>query len=184
MGSFRLFFAVDVPEETRKELGAATTEIGGIAPHVRPVSRGSFHLTLLFLGDQPEEVLPSLEAIGAQAVAPARSCQVALGPPGFFPRVSFLTLVGEIETLAMVSTVLSDSCRPYMEKPEDRPFKPHITIARLKQNLRPPEKARIVSVLEKFEGRAWTINELVLYKSDLSPKGAAYTALARFPFGG
>jgi len=180
----RLFFAIDLPEELKEPLAPATLSLRNLGRHVRPVGRHAFHLTLLFLGEQPEEILPDLSAIGADAVAAARPCRLALGPPGFFSRVSFLTLIGEIETLSVVSGVLADACSGYLDRPETRPFKAHVTIARHKKNVKPNEKEQIRETFSPFEGRSWVTDELILFKSDLTPKGAIYTALERFPFGG
>jgi len=179
----RLFFAIDLPPDIKDRLGPVAQSLGRIGPHVRPVGRGSFHLTSLFLGEQPEHVIPDLCSFATQAVAPARPCSLAIGPPGFFPRVSFLTLAGEIETLAMISHVLKETCGSYLERPEDRPFAAHVTLARLKRTLRPDEKAGIIQVLSPFEGLSWVASEMILFRSDLVPKGAVYTSIERFPFG-
>jgi 2'-5' RNA ligase len=180
----RLFFAIELPQDIRNDLAPAAMSLRDLGAHIRPVGRGSFHLTLLFLGEQPEDILPDLKAMGSLAVSAARPSQVALGPPGFFPRVSFLTLTGEIETLAMISHALKESSRDYLERPEERPFQAHITVARHKQNIRPQEKARIGQILGPFEGRGWTCSELILFESNLTPKGPVYSILERFPFAG
>jgi len=178
----RLFFAIDLPQDVKEKIGPVAMSLRALGSHIKPVGREGMHLTMLFLGEQPIDVLPDLMNIARCAVSPARPCSVALGPTGFFPRVSFLTLVGEIETLVLVSRTLAEECRVFLEHPEDRPFKAHITIARHKQNIRPPEKAKIAGMFAPFEGMSWTCQELVLYKSDLTPKGPIYTALERFQF--
>jgi RNA 2',3'-cyclic 3'-phosphodiesterase len=180
----RLFYAIDLPEEVKLELGPVVSALGKIGSWIRPVGRSAYHLTLLFLGEQQDEFVPEIIAMGAEAVVGARQCRVEIGPAGFFPRVSFLTLNGEIETLAMVSMTLCQSCRCYLEKHEDRPFKPHITVARHKQNIRPPEKEKITEMLKPFEGKSWEVRDLILFNSDLTTKGPKYTPVERFPFGG
>jgi RNA 2',3'-cyclic 3'-phosphodiesterase len=180
----RLFFAIDLPREIKEKISPAIISLRELGAHVRPVGRESMHLTMLFLGEQPGNIIPELVSIATQAVSGARPCDVSIGPAGFFPRVSFLTLIGEIETLIMVSRSLSTECAGYLERPEDRPFKAHITIARHKQNIRPQEKARITELFSKYAALAWTCRELVLYESDLTPKGPIYKALERFPFCG
>lgn len=180
----RVFFAIDLPHELKDDLAPAALSLRDLSRHVRPVGRRSFHLTLLFLGDQPPSILPDLSRIGNDAVAGARPCNLAVGPAGFFPRVSFMTLTGELDTIAVLANVLSEACVGYVERPETRPFKAHVTLARHRRNITPEEKERIRSVFSPFEGWSWVADELILFESDLTPKGAIYTALDRFPFKG
>jgi 2'-5' RNA ligase len=180
----RLFYAVDLPDDIKDVIAPVVSSLRDLGRDVRPVGRHGFHLTLLFLGDQPASAIADFAEFGSNAVAPARPCQLALGLPGFFPRVSFLTLKGETETLAVISSVLNDSCADYLEQPETRPFKPHVTLARHKSRIDPRQKERIVELFAPFEGRSWTADELVLFESELTPKGAIYSAVERFRFGG
>lgn len=180
----RLFYAVDLPNELRDVLAPRALALRDLGRHIRPVGRHSFHLTLLFLGDQPEAAIPDFGETAKSAVGPARSCEIALGPVGFFPRVSFLTLTGELETLAMVSSVLKNGCESYLERPDTRPFKAHVTLARHKKNVSRTEKERITREFAEFEGRSWVANDLVLYESELTPRGAVYTVVERYAFGG
>ena len=180
----RLFFAIDLPNEIKQELAPAALSLRDLGRHVRPVGRHGFHLTLLFLGDQPPSALLDLFAIGKDAVAGARPCKLALGSAGFFPRVSFVTLTGELDTIAVIADVLSERCAGYMERYETRPFKAHVTVARHRLNVTPKERERIKAVFGPFEGRSWVADELILFESDLTAKGAIYTALDRFQFKG
>jgi 2'-5' RNA ligase len=180
----RLFYAVEIDEEIKKALRPALDPIRKLGNHVRVAGSGGMHLTLLFLGEQPEDVVPDFVQIGRDAVEMARPCSVAIGPPGYFPRVSYLTLTGEIETLGMIASMLNETCSGYLEKQETRPFKAHLTLARHKKNISGQEKEKIGKEFSGFEGRSWIIDELVLFKSDLTPKGAIYTVLGKFKFGG
>ena len=179
----RLFFAIDLPHELKDVLAPRALALRDLGRHVRPVGRHSFHLTLLFLGDQPDTSIPDFNEIAESATGPARACEIAIGPVGFFPRVSFLTLTGELETLAMVSSVLKSGCVNYLEQPDTRPFKPHVTLARHRKNVSQSEKERIEREFSEFEGRSWVADELVLFESELTPKGAVYTVVERYGFG-
>lgn len=179
----RLFYAIDLPDDIKRPIAECLPELRKLGHHIRPVRESGMHLTLLFLGEMPESVLPDLSEYGTNAVAAARPCRLEIGPVGFFPRVSFLTLTGEIETLILVSSVLADTCSGYLEKPETRPFKAHVTLARHKQKIRSGEKDRIKGIYSQFQGLSWIADELVLYESELTSKGAIYTAIERFKFG-
>lgn len=180
----RLFYAVEVDEGVRKNLRTSLDSLRRLGSHIRPVGAGGMHITLLFLGEQPEEIVPDFLQFGKDAVEMARPCTVEIGPPGYFSRVSYLTLTGEIETLAMISSMLKETCSGYLENPDTRPVKAHLTLARHKKNISSSEKEKIVEDVAKCEGMSWVIDELVLFNSDLTPKGAIYTELGRFKFGG
>jgi 2'-5' RNA ligase len=70
-----------------------------------------------------------------------------------------------------------------MEQPDTKPFRAHVTLARHKQKISSSEKGKIAEMFATFEGREFTADELVLYESELTPRGAKYTALERFKFG-
>jgi RNA 2',3'-cyclic 3'-phosphodiesterase len=178
----RLFIAVDLPKEISDRIGPSVVSLRELGSHIRPVGQEGMHLTMLFLGEQPENLICEFKHIAERAASASRPCQLAIGPVGFFPRVSFLTLTGEIETLVMVSRMLSEECRGYLEHFDDRPFKTHVTVTRHKQNIKPIEKAKIARIFAEFEGLSWVCSELVLYKSDLTPKGPIYTVIKRLPF--
>ena len=180
----RLFYAVDLPQELKSALSSLAPELKSLGRHIRPVSTASYHLTMLFLGDQPGSLIEDLVRIGNESVANARPCRLTVGPAGFFPRVSFLTLTGELETLSVISVVLRDLCSAYLEQPDTKPFRAHVTLARHKKKISATEKGKIAEIFAPFEGREFTADELVLYESELTPKGAIYTVVERFRFGG
>ncbi|MFH1675402.1 MAG: RNA 2',3'-cyclic phosphodiesterase [bacterium] len=180
----RLFYAIDLPEELKAELIPVVSSLGKLGRHVRPVGAGGFHLTLLFLGEQPDEVVEDFRLFGGQVTEGARASRAEIGEAGFFPRVSFLTLEGELDTIFVIADVLKTLCTGYLERPDDRPFKLHITLARHKQNISGTEKEFIKKQTAKFKGRSWEIDRLILFESKLTPKGAVYTEQGVFKFGG
>ena len=180
----RLFYAIDMPEDIKREITEVNESLRELGRHVRPVSHGSFHLTMLFLGDQPGRILPELCDIGRAAVQNARPCALETGQAGFFPRVSFLTLTGEIDTLRLISIHLATECEKFLEEPENRPFKAHVTLARHKERVTPSEKEFIRKMFERFEGKRFVFDELILYESELSRQGAKYTPIEKFKFSG
>ena len=180
----RLFYAIDLPDVLKSRLEKVNAQPGIFGSHVKPVKGASFHLTMLFLGDQPEGNLKALGEAGKNSVLTARPCELVIGKAGFFPRVSFLTLTGDIETLAFISMNLAVECEKYLEKPETRPFKAHVTIARHKKPVSRSEKETITEMFREFEGERIRIEGLVLFKSELTRSGAIYTILEKFPFSG
>jgi 2'-5' RNA ligase len=79
--------------------------------------------------------------------------------------------------LAALAADVATACRPLGFEPDARPFRPHLTIARLRR------PAAVGDVLDRIElpPLRFDARELVLYRSHLSQQGARYEALARLP---
>jgi RNA 2',3'-cyclic 3'-phosphodiesterase len=156
----------------------------GTDPDYRWVDPSAMHVTLAFLGEQPEAVLPRLETIGLAASSASRSAALRLGQPGSFgarsaPRVLWVGLEGDVPALLGLQSRLADDLRAAGFAVEDRPFSPHITLARRRETARgrpawPPAHS---------PQHAFTVGELILFQSKLSPKGATYTALGQYELG-
>jgi 2'-5' RNA ligase len=100
------------------------------------------------------------------------------------PRVIWIGLVDEKETL----TSLQKQIETYLEKigfqPEDRPFRPHLTLGRMKSSR---GKEELVGRMEKHkeeEFGGFKVERVVLFKSDLRPSGPIYTPLREMKLGG
>jgi 2'-5' RNA ligase len=189
-GPWRVFIAIDPSDEARRALTDLTArlrvacEAAGVkARWARP---DTFHLTLRFLGD----VSPERAAEIGRALAPIGSTdrlEIALGALGAFPdeknpRVLWIAPVrggGALKSLAeQVDRCLGGLGIP----PEDRQFRAHLTLARVKR-----AGKSLSTVLEKVSPAgeiASPISEVVLYRSDLLPRGALHTVVARVPLRG
>ena len=73
---------------------------------------------------------------------------------------------------------------PFGFQPEDRPFRPHLTVGRVKGRQRLQVLQQILLAQQGFMTEPFDVVELVLYKSELRPDGARYTPLFRAPFAG
>jgi 2'-5' RNA ligase len=177
----RLFFAIELPGEVR----AALVRLRGEDGDYRWVDPASMHVTLAFLGEQPEDTLPRLQQIGAGAASASQALHLRLGKPGTFgprsaPRVLWVGLEGDVQALQALQSRLADGLRSAGFGLEDRPFSPHITLARRRDSAR----NRVAWSPAQGQPLAFSASELILFQSNLSPKGATYTALGRFAFGG
>jgi RNA 2',3'-cyclic 3'-phosphodiesterase len=178
----RLFFAVELPDTLRATLARLRSD----TPDYRWVDAGSMHVTLAFLGEQPEERLAALRAIGATAAAASRSGVLRLDTAGSFgsrraPRVLWVGLGGHVDALRALQAHLSDGLRDAQFAVEEREFSPHITLARRRPSATggapsgwPPQ----------VHPQAFPLDELTLFESRLSPRGATYHAVAKFAVGG
>jgi RNA 2',3'-cyclic 3'-phosphodiesterase len=177
----RLFFAIELPSEVR----AALARLRGDDGEYRWVDPSAMHVTLAFLGEQPESSLPALERLGASAASASSPAALELGQSGTFgprsaPRVLWIGLGGDVPALLALHGRLTEALRNDGLPVEERPFSPHITLARRRETA----CSRPAWPPKNTPQHAFTIHELILFQSKLGPKGATYTALGRYELGG
>jgi len=181
----RLFVALEIPPAVRENLAGLIRDLRAIAPQPKWVRPENLHITLKFIGEVADT---KLEAI-RQALGEVRSeAPVTLDfrGLGFFPNEKYPRVFwAGMEASANLKGLATDIDRA-MEKlgipREQRPFSPHLTLARL-QPPGLPEKLR--SVIKENATRdfgALHINQFHLIESKLKPSGAEYTTLETFPF--
>ncbi len=191
--NLRLFVAVDPPEPVRRRLAALEAELRRLAARhageVRWVDPESVHLTLQFLGAVPEERVEPVAAALAAAAAAGRPLALEVRGAGGFPsarrpRVLWAGVAGEVEALASLAADVGRRLAPLGFPPEERPFSPHLTLGRARDGRGAPGLGGALAQAASEDGTPWRADALVLFESHLSPKGARYEALRRFPLGG
>ena len=179
--------AAELPEELRARLAEAQASLKNLPLPVRWVKAEGIHLTFVFLGETEEA---RLEAItGALAVLEA-------GPPGPFslaargigtfpprgrPKVIWAGIEGDLLAAGRLKTALDAAFRPLGFQSEDRAFRPHLTLGRVTEG---PATGDWRAPLERFGATdfgAFVVDACLLFESRLSPAGARYHALRRFP---
>jgi 2'-5' RNA ligase len=98
------------------------------------------------------------------------------------PRVLWLGIDGDTDALINLETEIDARFQDYGFKKEDRPFRPHLTLARIKEPRGLVGLAETVKKNEDYIAGSFTVSGLTLFKSDLKPTGAIYTKLDYFPF--
>jgi 2'-5' RNA ligase len=178
----RLFFAIELPRAVQNVLGG----IAGTSSDYRWVDPKLMHLTLAFLGEQPEDQLHVLEAIGLTCAASQRGGSLRLGEAGSFgakraPRVLWVDVGGDLTALLSLQRDLDTRLRDAGFSLEDREYRAHITLARRRETAHggapadwPPD----------VEHAAFGLEQLTLMQSRLSPRGPTYIPLFQFPLGG
>ena len=180
----RLFFALELPSDVQKALGRLRLAEGG---EYRWVDPSLLHVTLAFLGQQPEERLETLEQVGRIAAGASQAGDLRLGQGGSFgprrePRVLWIGLDGDVAALLALQSRLAKELRAAGCDLEDRPFSPHITLARRRDGARPagPPDWPPAPVTAR---PAFKMDHLTLVESRLSPRGPTYKPLLEFPLG-
>jgi 2'-5' RNA ligase len=186
----RLFVAIDLSDDQRTEAARAadalqrTLEEAQAPRAVRWVAAPQLHLTLRFIGEIDDAVGARL----VEALAPALSVPsfpLALGRPGVFPgpgrpRVIWIGLADGIEGASASRDAIEKRLRELGLPQEERPFRAHLTIGRVRE-MRPPQAAALREAMGslRIDPAPATVTHATLYRSRLSPKGAQYDALVR-----
>lgn len=177
----RLFVALDLPEEVRFIVAGVRTEIPGF----RWVPESQLHLTLRFIGDCDDATLERLrEELGKVC---CRAFVLGLNgighfPPRGLPRVLWIGIEAGPELVSLQAAVEQASVAAGVV-PEDRPFSPHLTIARLKE-IPPQVVTRFEADHSGFRCDPFQVNSFHLYASSLTQQGAVHRRLGSFELNG
>ena len=189
----RLFVAAGLPESVRVHLATAVEPVHDHpAPAagtdtlgaVRWADPATWHLTLVFCGRVAADQEVSLVSRLRRSAARHRPLRLELAGGGRFGnRVLWVGVAGDRAGLVILADSAAKAARVAGIDVEDRPYRPHLTIARGRPgaDLRPAADA-----LRGYRGPAWTVKELVLVESRLGagPGGSArYGAVEVFRLG-
>lgn len=174
----RLFIAIELPDVVKRIFGRIRADI----PGSRWVPAEQLHVTLSFLGEVDDITLKLLTEELATIQAPGFS--VRFSGTGCFPnrhrpRVLWVGLEPEPLLISLASQVRKAVLACNIPQ-EERPFSPHITLARL----RFPANREVDAFLDQSrqpEIPPITVGEFILFRSRLTPQGAIHTPIRGFP---
>ena len=183
----RLFVAVDVPDHARAALAAVVAANRDRIPGARWTRPDGWHVTLKFLGSTWPRLVDEVKAAAGSAATASERFETRLTELGVFPsaRRARIVWAGVADPDGRFGRIVEDLDRRLEDYfvPEKRAFIPHLTVARLV-----PPRALDEFAPDLFgkpvPSKAFPVEELVLYRSHLSPAGARYEPLDRFPLGG
>jgi len=175
--------AVDPPEQACADLERALAPLREAPGAPRWTARDRWHLTLLFLGAVPDDVVPPLTDALGTAVATASPMTLRLAGAGRFgpvrrPQVFWAGLDGGVAPLVALAERLARAARELDLAVEERPFRPHLTLGRWPP--RRPADGTLPDRLAGYRGPAWPVAEVRLVESHLGRR-APYEAVARWP---
>ncbi|QAT17297.1 2'-5' RNA ligase [Candidatus Velamenicoccus archaeovorus] len=179
----RLFIAVELPKEIKEYLGSAVRTLQETGADAKWVESKNIHLTLKFLGATPVETIPAIRRAMTAVTDNARAVPTSLETFGGFPslsapRVLWVSLTDKEKHLERIVRELEDSLSAVGFAKENRPFKAHITLARLRSSR---NRLSLTEAARKFqavlEHPAFKIDNITLFESVLGPKGPAYSII-------
>ena len=182
----RTFIAIELDEAIRGSAGRLTEELADDVPGVTWVRPENMHLTLKFLGDidSPEVARVCDETTAAAGgVAPFEIALEGVGcfPPGGMPRVFWIGVTGQIESLAALHDDLDERLGAMGAGRERQRFVPHLTIGRVRRRSDPRRVRERLDGLAGWSGGSQWVEELVVFSSELTRTGPLYTPMGRSP---
>lgn len=184
-GQWRMFCAFELPEALRSQIHEHARRLRDAVPDVaaswsRPEN---IHLTLNFFGNVDQVQVPVISAAATRVINKFSAINVRVARTGAFPgprwpQVLFLGIEDPSGALAKLQGQLADEFAREGFPKEDRVFRPHLTIARVRN----PHRAAALAQTHfdmSFDTVELTLAELVLFRSDLSSKGSRYTPISR-----
>lgn len=182
----RLFSAVAIAPEAQREITRIQGELDRWVEVRRWQPAANMHITVHFFGEVSEERVPLLSerlSDASQLISPFR---LQLGSLGAFPKrgqpqVLWIGVGDVTQSLHALERTMRTALADLGVLEEARPYSPHITLARKPRcSVRVAEMAAAVPV----EPIVWQVDHAALYRSVLTPEGAQYSVLQRFPFHG
>ncbi len=186
----RLFVAADIPGDVRELLASAVQGIRGEELGARWVRLENLHLTLKFIGDYEKD---EMDRLSNEVRATAQRCEpfeALLGGSGAFPsprraRIIWVAVSSGVREAEAVARKLNARLEKVGVKKEERAFRGHLTLARLRQVR--DCTAMLAGVEGRLEGlrdMPFRVDEVVLYRSILKPEGPVYSVVERMALGG
>ena len=184
--TIRTFIALPLPPDWTDALGRVISELRRALPSgVRWVDPEGIHLTLKFLGPtDPNLTDRIIDALVRNLETPAvpRLALSGLGtfPAGRNPRVIWAGVSGDPETIESLQERAETAAVSLGWPPEKRPFRPHLTLGRVRDRVPPRQRHTIADVIARAYRPAasvWRPDTVRLYRSELTPSGAIYTSL-------
>ncbi len=179
----RTFITIEIPEQIKTALASLQNHLRQAKADINWTKPENLHLTLIFLGEIEESRLAEIARACSDAATGVRSFTLRLSGSGVFPnvrqpRVLWAGLVGEIEMVARMRAALEESLEQLGFEREEKAFRPHLTIGRIKSNRKTSELVALADYYQ-LPDLSFDVREIVLMRSELHPAGARYTALAR-----
>jgi 2'-5' RNA ligase len=184
----RLFVAFDVDTETRRQLALARGAIQAIVdqarvpPRITWVKDEAAHVTVRFIGETPEERLRTIQtALESIRINPFDVTWETIGVFGGtrHPRAIWVAPTRGTEPLTSVAAEIAALLDPLIGAAEARPFKPHLTVGRIRESGRGVNWPGALEAA-RFNATVTHIDHVMLYESRLSPKGPTYTAISSY----
>jgi RNA 2',3'-cyclic 3'-phosphodiesterase len=187
--ALRLFIGVRVSLATVRALDEAVQAMrrAGERARLRWVAPASYHVTLKFLGWARPETAFAVRDRVASVLSGQRAFELETRGLGAFPtpeRARVLWAGVDEQGGARLGELALRIERAAAElgfAREQRPFHPHVTLARLKE---PDDVRRVIGTASEQVFRTSWIDSVILFESHMKSSGSEYEEKARWPLEG
>jgi RNA 2',3'-cyclic 3'-phosphodiesterase len=173
-----------LPESIRATLRRKQSAFRSVSPGARWTQPEGIHLTLKFLGEisdgKVREVSERLRKLGPFEPFAIRVTGLGFFPDGRRPRV-FWVGIEESPSLLRLAEQVDKAMETIGFAREERAFRPHLTLARFREPQTQPALQRAISQPNEQDLGSFKVSEFFLFESKLSPHGAEYRKVERFP---
>ncbi|MDD4872242.1 MAG: RNA 2',3'-cyclic phosphodiesterase [Kiritimatiellae bacterium] len=183
----RAFIAVEINSDIKGKINLLQERFRLMGIRAGWVKSANMHLTLVFMGDINNEISNKVCTVMDTVASAEKPFFCEVRGLGYFgkrdkPRVVWADVTGDARFLVDVQNRIYTSIRPLGIQMDDRPFVPHLTIARIRS---PVDVGKLVMGIEEHKedyfGK-FDVNNLILVKSELEADGPKYTILHRSVF--
>ena len=179
----RTFVAVEISPEVRSHAARLIARFSPTAAKVRWVDPHSLHMTLKFLGDVDLREAPQVCAAVGAAMAEVPPFSIRVAGAGAFPdlrhpRTVWLGVTEGAEEMIALHERLETSLAKLGFRQEQRRFRPHLTIGRVRGLPGAAELGQLVARCQDFDAGISDVDEVVVFSSELNRDGPTYEPLS------
>jgi 2'-5' RNA ligase len=180
----RTFVCITIPEVQKQSLTEWINDRRKNSDGIRWVEPSTLHITLKFCGERLPETVDALKE-NIKNIKLQGPFKIALNGCGGFPdlikpRVIWTGIIGETVRLAELSAAVESAANKAGIPKEKRPYSPHLTLGRCGFSSRLPVSVKNDIDSHPIALEPWTVDEIILMKSRLLPRGPEYTPLGLF----
>jgi len=185
----RTFIAVETDPSIRAAVVRLQGELDARSIEARWTPPENLHLTLKFLGEVADTLLPHVCEVAHQVageVAPFTVTAEGLGTFGSprRPRIIWCGFAGEAVSLVRLHDRLDELLAPLGVPGEGRRYTPHLTVGRVRARSGPGVSTEVLAPYASWSGGSQHVEQIVVFSSQLGRGGARYETLARCPLAG
>ena len=178
----RIFIALPIEIDPNK-LDPVNEKLEQFNPILKVVPTKNYHITLKFIGDVNGDTYNDIISNFKQIKIPLKKIEYTLNGLGSFPGFSRANVLWcgircNLKATDQLKTIIEDFTSQFGINRDERKFKPHLTLARIKKNKKIPGE-----LVDFFKNKIETnfgsgyFDKIILYESELTPKGSIYTEL-------
>lgn len=176
----RCFIAIPLDGHIKAQLSQVQTDLRATGIQAGWPSAKNFHLTLKFLGDIPERILPDIKSILSEAVVNKACFDITFNRLGVFPNTRHpkIIWIGPGKPTPQLVTLQQDiesRLNAGFQFTKEKKFSPHITLSRVRHYVKPGLVKKAIGI--NAGAIKISVNEVHLIKSKLLTSGAEHASL-------